>query len=126
MVLQSFNDIHIKDSTEPVLTQSYLYHFFLYFIIVRKSIRTFTKEYLFSALQDSSCGEKVNDMYGQIDYTSSPIAPKHMHPEIKSSSSKTSDGCRVNAKDIVVATNAPIIDNTTSKIYDKQEPHRCM
>jgi len=47
-------------------------------------------------------------------------------PEIKSSSSKTSDGCRVNAKDIVVATNAPIIDNTTSKIYDKQEPHRCM
>jgi hypothetical protein len=78
MLLQSFNDIHIKDSTEPVLTQSYLYHFFIYFIIVRKSIRTFTKEYLFSALQDSSCGEKVNDMYGQIGYTSSPIAPKYM------------------------------------------------
>src|SRR5918999_2702531 len=38
--------------------------------------------------------------------------------EIKSNSIKTSDGYIVEARNIVIATNAPIID-VTSKIYDK-------
>jgi glycine/D-amino acid oxidase-like deaminating enzyme len=36
---------------------------------------------------------------------------------------KTSDGYTINASNIVIATNAPIV-NQTSKIYDKQEPYR--
>jgi glycine/D-amino acid oxidase-like deaminating enzyme/nitrite reductase/ring-hydroxylating ferredoxin subunit len=44
--------------------------------------------------------------------------------EIKSTDVKTSDGYSISAKNIVVATNAPIIDSKTSKIYDKQEPYR--
>jgi glycine/D-amino acid oxidase-like deaminating enzyme len=36
----------------------------------------------------------------------------------------TSDGYRVNSKDIVIATNAPVYVDQQSKIYDKQEPYR--
>src|ERR687895_566851 len=43
--------------------------------------------------------------------------------EVKSNSIKTSDGYIVEARNIVIATNAPIIDET-SKIYDKQDAYR--
>jgi glycine/D-amino acid oxidase-like deaminating enzyme/nitrite reductase/ring-hydroxylating ferredoxin subunit len=43
--------------------------------------------------------------------------------EIKSDGIKTIDGYTLKAKNIVVATNAPIVDET-SKIYDKQEAYR--
>jgi glycine/D-amino acid oxidase-like deaminating enzyme/nitrite reductase/ring-hydroxylating ferredoxin subunit len=43
--------------------------------------------------------------------------------EIKPHSIKTSDGYIVEARNIVIATNAPIIDET-SKIYDKQDAYR--
>jgi Rieske Fe-S protein len=36
----------------------------------------------------------------------------------------TSDGHNVKSKNIVVATNAPVYVDQTSKIYDKQEPYR--
>lgn len=36
---------------------------------------------------------------------------------------KTSDGYTIKASNIVIATNAPIV-NQTSKMYDKQEPYR--
>ena len=44
--------------------------------------------------------------------------------EIDSGSVVTSDGCKVEAKNIVVATNAPVRVDQVSKIYDKQEPYR--
>ena len=43
--------------------------------------------------------------------------------EIKSDGIKTVDGYTLKAKNIVVATNAPIV-NETSKIYDKQDAYR--
>lgn len=43
--------------------------------------------------------------------------------EIKSDSIKTSDGYVVEARNIVIATNAPVIDKM-SKIYDKQNAYR--
>ncbi len=43
--------------------------------------------------------------------------------EINSDSIKTSDGYTVKTRNIVIATNAPIIDET-SKIYDKQDAYR--
>jgi glycine/D-amino acid oxidase-like deaminating enzyme len=43
--------------------------------------------------------------------------------EIKLNSIKTSDGYIVGARNIVIATNAPIVDQT-SKIYDKQDAYR--
>jgi glycine/D-amino acid oxidase-like deaminating enzyme/nitrite reductase/ring-hydroxylating ferredoxin subunit len=43
--------------------------------------------------------------------------------EINLDGIKTADGHTVNAKNIVIATNAPIIDKT-SKIYDKQDAYR--
>ena len=43
--------------------------------------------------------------------------------DINSHSIKTSDGYTVEARNIVIATNAPIIDET-SKIYDKQDAYR--
>jgi glycine/D-amino acid oxidase-like deaminating enzyme/nitrite reductase/ring-hydroxylating ferredoxin subunit len=43
--------------------------------------------------------------------------------EIKPHSIKTSDGFIVEARNIVIATNAPIVDKT-SKIYDKQDAYR--
>jgi glycine/D-amino acid oxidase-like deaminating enzyme len=43
--------------------------------------------------------------------------------EIKPNTIKTSDGYIVEARNIVIATNAPIIDET-SKIYDKQDAYR--
>src|SRR5437763_16458580 len=52
--------------------------FFSIFYYCQKIYKESYKGISISALQDSSCGEKVNDMYGQIGYTSSPIAPKHM------------------------------------------------
>jgi glycine/D-amino acid oxidase-like deaminating enzyme/nitrite reductase/ring-hydroxylating ferredoxin subunit len=44
--------------------------------------------------------------------------------EINSKGIVTSDGYKVDSKDIVVATNAPVFIDKTSKIYDKQEPYR--
>jgi glycine/D-amino acid oxidase-like deaminating enzyme/Rieske Fe-S protein len=43
--------------------------------------------------------------------------------DISSDGIKTSDGYRIRASNIVIATNAPIV-NQTSKMYDKQEPYR--
>jgi glycine/D-amino acid oxidase-like deaminating enzyme len=43
--------------------------------------------------------------------------------EVSETAVKTSDGYEIKAKDIVIATNAPIIDKV-SKIYDKQIPYR--
>ena len=43
--------------------------------------------------------------------------------EVSKNVIKTSDGFRVDAKHIVIATNAPIVDKV-SKIYDKQVPYR--
>jgi glycine/D-amino acid oxidase-like deaminating enzyme/nitrite reductase/ring-hydroxylating ferredoxin subunit len=43
--------------------------------------------------------------------------------EVSSDGIQTTDGYTVKAKNIVIATNAPIIDET-SKIYDKQEAYR--
>ena len=43
--------------------------------------------------------------------------------DISSDGIKTSDGYTINASNIVIATNAPIV-NQTSKMYDKQEPYR--
>ena len=43
--------------------------------------------------------------------------------EINSDSIKTTDGFKLKARNIVIATNAPIIDET-SKIYDKQDAYR--
>jgi glycine/D-amino acid oxidase-like deaminating enzyme/Rieske Fe-S protein len=43
--------------------------------------------------------------------------------EIADNEIKTSDGHIIKAKNIIIATNAPIIDKT-SKIYDKQIPYR--
>ncbi|MFL6433163.1 MAG: FAD-dependent oxidoreductase [Nitrososphaeraceae archaeon] len=43
--------------------------------------------------------------------------------DISSDGIKTSDGNTINASNIVIATNAPIV-NQTSKMYDKQEPYR--
>lgn len=43
--------------------------------------------------------------------------------EISKNGIKTSDGFNVEAKHIVIATNAPIVDKV-SKIYDKQVPYR--
>ncbi len=43
--------------------------------------------------------------------------------EISTNGIKTSDGFHVDAKRIVIATNAPIVDKV-SKIYDKQIPYR--
>ena len=43
--------------------------------------------------------------------------------EVSKNVIKTSDGFRVDAKHIVIATNAPIVDKV-SKIYDKQVPFR--
>jgi glycine/D-amino acid oxidase-like deaminating enzyme/nitrite reductase/ring-hydroxylating ferredoxin subunit len=43
--------------------------------------------------------------------------------KINSNGIKTSDGLTVNAKKVIVATNAPIIDKV-SKIYDKQDAYR--
>ena len=43
--------------------------------------------------------------------------------EVSSDSIKTVDGFTLEAKNIVIATNAPIIDKT-SKIYDKQDAYR--
>ena len=43
--------------------------------------------------------------------------------EIKSNSITTSEGHSINAKKIIIATNAPIIDKV-SKIYEKQEAYR--
>ena len=43
--------------------------------------------------------------------------------EINSDAVKISDGYTINARNIVIATNAPIVDKT-SKIYDKQEAYR--
>jgi glycine/D-amino acid oxidase-like deaminating enzyme/nitrite reductase/ring-hydroxylating ferredoxin subunit len=43
--------------------------------------------------------------------------------EISSDRIKTSDGYSIKASNIVIATNAPIV-NQTSKMYDKQEPYR--
>lgn len=43
--------------------------------------------------------------------------------EITDDGVKTSDGYRVDAKSIVIATNAPIVDKV-SKIYDRQIPYR--
>jgi glycine/D-amino acid oxidase-like deaminating enzyme len=42
--------------------------------------------------------------------------------DISSDGIKTSDGYTINASNIVIATNAPIV-NQTSKMYDKQEPY---
>ena len=42
---------------------------------------------------------------------------------ISSEGIKTSDGCIINTRNIVIATNAPIV-NQTSRMYDKQEPYR--
>ncbi|HSA74920.1 MAG TPA: FAD-dependent oxidoreductase, partial [Candidatus Nitrosocosmicus sp.] len=43
--------------------------------------------------------------------------------EVSNNGIKTSDGFQVDAKQIVIATNAPIVDKV-SKIYDKQIPYR--
>lgn len=43
--------------------------------------------------------------------------------EVSTNGIKTSDGFHVDAKQIVIATNAPIVDKV-SKIYDKQIPYR--
>ena len=43
--------------------------------------------------------------------------------EVNSDSIKTTDGFTLKARNIVIATNAPII-NETSKIYDKQDAYR--
>jgi glycine/D-amino acid oxidase-like deaminating enzyme/nitrite reductase/ring-hydroxylating ferredoxin subunit len=43
--------------------------------------------------------------------------------EVSSDAIKTTDGYTVKARNIVIATNAPIIDET-SKIYDKQKAYR--
>jgi Rieske Fe-S protein len=44
--------------------------------------------------------------------------------EINSSGIVTSDGYKIDSKNIVVATNAPVSIDEKSKIYDKQEPYR--
>jgi Rieske Fe-S protein len=44
--------------------------------------------------------------------------------EINSNGIVTPDGYKVEAKNIVVATNAPVWVDQVSKIYDKQEPYR--
>jgi glycine/D-amino acid oxidase-like deaminating enzyme/nitrite reductase/ring-hydroxylating ferredoxin subunit len=44
--------------------------------------------------------------------------------DINSNGVVTSDGYKVNSKDIVIATNAPVYVDQQSKIYDKQEPYR--
>src|SRR5690606_9807987 len=43
--------------------------------------------------------------------------------EVSETVVKTSDGYEINAKNIVIATNAPIVDKV-SKIYEKQIPYR--
>jgi glycine/D-amino acid oxidase-like deaminating enzyme/nitrite reductase/ring-hydroxylating ferredoxin subunit len=43
--------------------------------------------------------------------------------DIKSTGIKSTDGYRIEAKNIVIATNAPIVDKT-SKIYEKQTAYR--
>jgi glycine/D-amino acid oxidase-like deaminating enzyme/Rieske Fe-S protein len=43
--------------------------------------------------------------------------------DISSDAVKISDGYTINARNIIIATNAPIVDKT-SKIYDKQEAYR--
>ena len=43
--------------------------------------------------------------------------------EVSANGIKTSDGFQVEAKQIVIGTNAPIVDKV-SKIYDKQAPYR--
>jgi len=43
--------------------------------------------------------------------------------EVSETAVKTSDGFEIQAKDIVIATNAPIVDKV-SKIYEKQIPYR--
>src|SRR5690349_3972566 len=50
---------------------------------------------------------------------------KLMHRiSINSNGVVTSDGYKVNSKDVVIATNAPVYVDQQSKIYDKQEPYR--
>lgn len=44
--------------------------------------------------------------------------------DINSNGVVTSDGYRVNSKDVVIATNVPVYVDQQSKIYDKQEPYR--
>jgi len=44
--------------------------------------------------------------------------------EINSNGIVTSDGYKIDSKNIVVATNAPVSIDEKSKIYDKQEPYR--
>ncbi|WP_458721154.1 FAD-dependent oxidoreductase [Candidatus Nitrosocosmicus sp. R] len=46
----------------------------------------------------------------------------HVH-EVSENCIKTSDDCQINTKNIIIATNAPIVDKV-SKIYDKQIPYR--
>ena len=43
--------------------------------------------------------------------------------EVSANGIKTSDGFQVDAQQIVIGTNAPIVDKV-SKIYDKQVPYR--
>jgi glycine/D-amino acid oxidase-like deaminating enzyme/nitrite reductase/ring-hydroxylating ferredoxin subunit len=44
--------------------------------------------------------------------------------EISSNGIVTSDGHKLDSKNIVIATNAPVFVDEKSKIYDKQEPYR--
>lgn len=57
-----------------------------------------------------------------IEYDGKIFTQTHAQ-EINSHSIKTSDGYFVEARNIVIATNAPIIDKT-SKIYEKQNAYR--
>lgn len=47
----------------------------------------------------------------------------HVQDITNSDGIKTSDGYTIKASNIIIATNAPIV-NQSSKIYDKQEPFR--
>ncbi|MDQ3839703.1 MAG: FAD-dependent oxidoreductase [Thermoproteota archaeon] len=65
----------------------------------------------------------LRGLYNSILKKEGQIFTKTHAQEISSEGIKTSDGYTVEARNIVIATNAPIIDKT-SKIYDKQDAFR--